>query len=146
MKTTPQKITDRSARKLSSILGVISIFLGTSELAQAQGPPTLFWDGPNLIPGLVEGGNGVWNSNGLGNANWCDINGNNNTQWVSGANAVFKTIGGTVTADTSLGNAIFIGNLRFEVNGYQIVAATGTGSILQVPDLTTITTSLKALL
>ena len=77
---------------------------------------------------------------GLGNANWCDINGNNNTRWVSGANAVFETIGGTVTADTSLGNAIFIGNLRFEVNGYQIVAATGTGSILQVPDLTTITT------
>ena len=97
--------------------------------------------GANLIPGRVEGGNGVWNSNGLGNANWCDINGNNNTQWVSGANAVFETIGGTVTVDTSLGNAIFIGNLRFEVDGYQIVAATGTGSILQVPVFSTITTN-----
>jgi hypothetical protein len=84
MKTKANKITEQSARKLSSILGGISILLGISELAQAQGPPTLFWDGPNLIPGMVEGDNGVWNSNGLGNANWCDINGNNNTNGCQG--------------------------------------------------------------
>src|SRR5262249_35273966 len=46
MKTKASKITERSVRKLSSILAVASIFLGLSELTQAQ-IPTLFWDGPD---------------------------------------------------------------------------------------------------
>src|SRR5262249_9432590 len=64
MKRKASRITGGSSRKLSSILTVVSIFLGFSELAQAQegSPPplpTLFWDGPDEVGnGHIDGGTG----------------------------------------------------------------------------------------
>src|SRR5262245_53479335 len=88
MKTKASKITEGSARKLSSILAVVCIFLGLSELAQAQEgtpPPlaTLFWDGPDEVGnGHIDGGTGTWD---LTRTNWTNLVSGMNSAWVQGS-------------------------------------------------------------
>ena len=111
MKTKSSKITEGSARKLSSILAAVCIFVGFSELAQAQ-KGTLFWDGSDEVgDGHIGGGTGTWS---LTNNNWNDGFSTSNTAWIQGANAIFETIGGTVTVV----DAISFHDLVFLVNGY----------------------------
>ena len=65
-----------------------------------------FWDGA-LGPkdnGIVDGGNGVWNSTGAGaNDNWTNAGGAINAPWTPAAFAIFEATPGTVTVDNSLG-------------------------------------------
>src|SRR5215813_696389 len=140
MKTKGSRITEGSARKLSFILAVVSIFLGFSELAQAQEGlppplPTLFWDGPDEVGnGMIDGGTGTWD---LTRTNWTDGVSSVNSAWVQGADAIFATIGGTVT----VADVISFHNLGFLVTGYQIVATTGGSLVLDSSSIITTKTA-----
>jgi outer membrane autotransporter protein len=122
MKTKPHKITGRSVRKLFSILAVISIFLGLSEMAKAQ-QKAPFWDGtdpPNN--GVIGGGTGTWN---VTTNNWTSSDGLFNDIWQR-SDAIFTANAGTVTVNDAVGGGIVFNNMEFAVTGYQIDATTGS--------------------
>jgi autotransporter-associated beta strand protein len=137
MKKKANRITEESARNLFSMLAVVSICLGLGELAQAQGPSELFWDGPGEIPSMVEGGNGFWSNATSELANWCtDDTGQVNIPWIDGSVAVFQGTAGTVTVT----DTIIFGGMKFHTDGYQIVSDGAIDSILQLMGSPTITT------
>ena len=76
-----------------------------------------YWDGPNVTPGTVEGGSGVWNAE---NTNWTDGSGNANDIW-GGQFAIFRGATGTVTVKEA---QAFTG-MQFLTDGYTIEAAAG---------------------
>ena len=81
-----------------------------------------FWDGA-LGPkdnGVVDGGNGVWNSTGAGaNDNWTNAGGAINAPWTPAAFAIFEAAPGTVMVDNSLGQVTASG-MQFASDGYLI--------------------------
>jgi autotransporter-associated beta strand protein len=82
----------------------------------AQAQTNLIWDSNGVFVG-VAGGSGTWATTG---SRWW--NGTSNQNWDSGANAIFAVSGGTVT----LGTAVNVAGLGFDVGGYTI---SGAGSI-----------------
>ena len=132
MKTKSSKITEGSARKLSSMLAVIiTAFLAPGGSAQ------VFWDGASEIPNMVEGGNGFWSNATSEAANWCtDNTGQVNIPWIDGSVAVFQGTAGTVTVT----DTIVFGGMIFHTDGYQIVSDGAIDSILQLMGSPTITT------
>ncbi|MDI9853846.1 autotransporter-associated beta strand repeat-containing protein [Comamonas sp. 17RB] len=76
-----------------------------------------FWDGTDTTDnGLVEGGNGVWNST---SNNWVEFDGFTNDTWKNQF-AVFQGDTGTVTVE---GKQTVTG-MQFMTDGYQLVAGT----------------------
>ncbi|MDD0974184.1 autotransporter-associated beta strand repeat-containing protein [Pseudomonas fontis] len=76
-----------------------------------------FWDGSAGFPdGMVQGGNGTWNSGGT---NWTDLNGNINSNWY-GQFAVFQGAAGNVRVD----GAKILGGMQFMTDGYALNAGT----------------------
>jgi outer membrane autotransporter protein len=145
MKTKSGKITEGSARKLSSILAVIiTAFLAPGGSAQVSSE--LFWDGPSQIPNMVEGGNGFWSNATSEAANWCtDNTGRVNIPWIDGSVAVFQATAGTVTVT----DTIVLGGMIFHTNGYQIVSDGGILELVGSPTITTdedVTATIKATL
>ena len=81
-----------------------------------------YWDGA-LGPkdnGVVNGGNGVWNSTGAGaNDNWTNASGAINAPWTPAAFAIFQAAPGIVMVDNSLGQ-ITASGMQFASDGYLI--------------------------
>jgi fibronectin-binding autotransporter adhesin len=81
-----------------------------------------YWDGA-LGPkdnGVVDGGNGVWNSTGAGaNDNWTTASGAINAPWTPAAFAIFEAAPGIVMVDDSLGQVTASG-MQFASDGYLI--------------------------
>ena len=81
-----------------------------------------YWDGA-LGPkdnGVVDGGNGVWNSTGAGaNDNWTTADGAINAPWTPAAFAIFEAAPGMVMVDNSLGQVTASG-MQFASDGYLI--------------------------
>jgi fibronectin-binding autotransporter adhesin len=107
-------------------------------LINTTGQPIAFWDGGDPAKynnGVVDGGNGVWNTGVGANQNWTDANGSANTSFTNGFFAVFQGAVGTVTVDDSLGQVIASG-MQFVTSGYLVngqpitLTPTNTGSNL----------------
>ena len=81
-----------------------------------------YWDGASgpKDNGVVDGGNGVWNSTGAGaNDNWTTASGAINAPWTPAAFAIFEATPGTVMVDNSLGQVTASG-MQFASDGYLI--------------------------
>jgi fibronectin-binding autotransporter adhesin len=80
-----------------------------------------YWDGA-LGPkdnGVVDGGNGVWNTGPGANDNWTNASGAINAPWTPAAFAIFEAAPGMVTVDNSLGQVTASG-MQFASDGYLI--------------------------
>jgi outer membrane autotransporter protein len=80
-----------------------------------------FWDGA-VGPknnGIVDGGNGVWNTGTGANDNWTNASGAINAPWTPAAFAIFEATPGTVMVDNSLGQVTASG-MQFASDGYLI--------------------------
>lgn len=79
-----------------------------------------FWDGDAgpKFDGVVNGGDGVWQS-GSGNNNWTDSAGALNAPYQNGGFAVFAGAPGTVTIDDGLGQVTASG-MQFANGGYTV--------------------------
>jgi fibronectin-binding autotransporter adhesin len=93
---------------------------GQVNLVNASGLTLNYWDG-DAGPknnGVVNGGNGVWQSS-AGNDNWTTATGTPNAPFADGSFAIFTGAPGTVTVDASHG-AIVVSGMQFAVNGYRV--------------------------
>ena len=103
----------------SSGFGVQTGVANQINLLNTQGMQLSFWDGSAGPKGnnLIDGGSGTWQSGALSNDNWTDANGAVNSQFASGAFAVFQAKPGTVTVDASRGD-IDVAGMQFVSDGY----------------------------
>ncbi|WP_430391400.1 autotransporter-associated beta strand repeat-containing protein [Dyella sp. 20L07] len=121
-----------------------SLFVQTSianqvNLVNATGLTLNYWDGApasNKNNGVVDGGNGVWQSS-AGNDNWTEASGSINAPFADNAFAIFEGMAGNVTVDNSLGNVLFSG-AQFATHGYVIggeaLTTNTTDTIIRVGD------------
>lgn len=100
--------------------GVIQTSIANQVNLLVGGTNYSFWDGDAgpKFNGVVDGGDGVWQS-GAGNNNWTEHTGNINTAYPDGTLAIFSGTGGTVTVDNSLGQ-VTAGGMQFATDGYVI--------------------------
>ncbi|QZN94506.1 autotransporter-associated beta strand repeat-containing protein [Symbiopectobacterium purcellii] len=106
-------------------------------LVDTTGLTLNMWDGGavgNKNNGVVNGGNGVWQTATVGNDNWTVSDGLLNAPWQAGAFAIFQAEAGTVKVDNSLGQVTSSG-MQFASDSYVLNGAelslveteTGTG-------------------
>jgi|GEM_PF-1986578 len=88
-------------------------------LIYSTGQLLSFWDGDAgpKNDGVINGGDGTWQSSGL--ENWTDSSGEYNAAWQPEAFAVFEAAPGTVTVNNSQGQVTASG-MQFVANGYVI--------------------------
>jgi fibronectin-binding autotransporter adhesin len=95
------------------------------------------WDGAGpRNNGVVDGGNGVWQSS-AGNDEWTIPDGSINSSFSDGSTAIFSGKPGVVQVDDSLG-AVVASGMRFTVDGYQVtgqpIALAGAQAPISVGD------------
>ncbi|MCW2477666.1 autotransporter-associated beta strand repeat-containing protein [Candidatus Symbiopectobacterium sp. NZEC135] len=94
-------------------------------LVDSTGLTLNMWDGGavgNKNNGVVNGGNGVWQTATVGNDNWTVSDGLLNAPWQDSAFAIFQAEAGNVTVDNSLGQVTSSG-MQFASDGYVLNGA-----------------------
>src|SRR5690606_4858984 len=94
-------------------------------LVNVAGQDFSFWDGDAgpKFDGVVNGGNGSWDTRGPDN--WTDAAGATNSRYAGGAFAVFTGAAGIVTIDNAAG-AVTASGMQFATGGYVIDGGTLT--------------------
>ncbi|HYG07939.1 MAG TPA: autotransporter domain-containing protein [Stenotrophomonas sp.] len=96
------------------------------------------WDGDAgpKNDGVINGGNGVWQSS-AGNDNWTNVDGTVNAPFADGGFAIFAATPGQVQVDNSLGEVAVTG-MQFAADGYRVsggaITLQGPAAIVRVGD------------
>lgn len=89
-------------------------------LVNTTGLTLNYWDGAaaaNKNDDKVNGGDGEWQADTVGNDHWTVVDGTVNAPWTKAAFAIFQGMPGTVTVDNALGQVSASG-LQFAADGY----------------------------